>query len=201
MRITNLTDPHTEAHTCNVYLVQGDWKAVENIATLIDVGNDPAIIDRIRAVRPGIGPEVIRQVILTHSHSDHTGLLPAIRRAFTPMVYAHPLVTEADRSLLSGQLLRCGDREFQVVYTPGHSEDSISLYSPDEEILFTGDSLILSQAISRVRRKTMARWLQRLCRMPANTIYPGHGQPLRDSCNVRLRSTLTVVQNESHPEF
>ncbi len=55
MRITNLTDLKSMIYSCNVYLIRGGWNAIEDMNTLIDVGNDPGVIERIRATPTGVG--------------------------------------------------------------------------------------------------------------------------------------------------
>ena len=47
MKIINLTSD-SDIYTSNVYFLLGDWKAVDDINTLIDVGRDPSIIEKIK---------------------------------------------------------------------------------------------------------------------------------------------------------
>jgi hypothetical protein len=76
----------------------------------------------------GLGKNAIEQVILTHSHSDHAAILPLIREKYHPVVYAYSAFAGADIVLKDGQILHCGDRHFEVIHIPGHSDDSICLY-------------------------------------------------------------------------
>jgi len=75
-------------YSSNVYMVMGDWKRIEDVNTLVDVGNDLSIIEVIGKMNMGVGKSKVEQVILTHDHSDHTGILPLIKAAFHPKVYA-----------------------------------------------------------------------------------------------------------------
>ena len=41
-----------------------------------------------------------------------------------------------------------GDFSFQVIYTPGHSKDSISFYFKEEKLMFVGD-FVFKESIGR----------------------------------------------------
>jgi len=181
-------------YSSNVYLIRGDWNAIPDVNTLIDVGNDAAVIERIRATPTGVGKKAVEQVILTHGHFDHAALLPAIREAFQPVVYAHSAFVKADRILEDGQTLRCGDRVFEVIYTPGHSNDSICLYCKEDGLLFVGDTPVIIRSTDGSYEEDFIRALERLCRKDVRVIYFGHGDPLFDDCNARLRSSLRNVK-------
>ncbi len=189
-----MTEPKSMIYSSNVYLIRGDWNAIADVNTLIDVGNDPAVIDRIRAMSTGVGKKAVEQVILTHGHFDHAALLPAIREAFQPVVYAHSAFVKADHILKDGQTLRCGDRMFEVLYTPGHSNDSICLYCKEDGVLFVGDTPVIITSTDGSYEENFVRALARICRKDVRAIYFGHGDPLFDDCNARLRSSLRNVR-------
>ena len=194
MKITNLTDLKSKIYSCKVYLIRGDWNAIKDVNTLIDVGHDPAVVDRIRAIPTGVGKKPVEQVILTHGHFDHAALLPAIREALDPVVYAHSTLVGADCVLKDGQMLCCGDRTFEVIYTPGHSNDSICLYCQEDGALFVGDTPVVIRSGDGSYEEDFVRSLERLCRKDVRAIYFGHGDPLLDDCNARLRSSLRNVR-------
>jgi len=194
VRITNLTEPKSMIYSSNVYLIRGGWNAIEDVNTLIDVGNNPAVIEKIKATSTGVGKKPVKQVILTHGHFDHAALLPAIREAFQPVVYAHSAFVKADHVLEDGQTLRCGDRMFEVLYTPGHSNDSICLYCEEDGVLFVGDTPVVITSTDGSYEEDFVHALERLCRKDVKTIYFGHGDPLFDDCNACLRSSLRNVR-------
>ncbi|HUY20660.1 MAG TPA: MBL fold metallo-hydrolase [Candidatus Binataceae bacterium] len=122
---------------CKSYLLvsESDGKAV-----MIDPVRER--IDRYLAVL-AYHRRHLELIIDTHTHADHrtgafelgelTGAPVAMhRRAPAPHVAVH---------LQDGQWLAVGDLRIQVLHTPGHTPDSISLYAGDR--VFTGDVLLI----------------------------------------------------------
>jgi len=87
MKIINLTHD-SDIYTSNVYLLLGDRKGIDDVNTLIDVGRDSSIIEKIRKLDTGVGKKKVEKVILTHGHYDHVSLLPTIKDEFHPRAYA-----------------------------------------------------------------------------------------------------------------
>ena len=194
MKIINLKE-NGNMYTSNVYLVLGTWNAIEDVNTLVDVGRDPSVIEKINRASTGVGKSRVDQVILTHSHYDHASLLPAIREAFNPKVCAFSRSLEGvDHHLRGWETLRLGDRDFEVIYTPGHSSDSICLYCAEEGVLFAGDTPVIIQSTDSTHEEGFVRALEGLCRRNIKTIYFGHGDPLLDNCNGRMRVSLENVR-------
>ncbi len=194
MKIISLGNSRGAVYTSNVYLLQGDWKAIADLNTLVDVGNDPAIIKEIQRVPKGLGKRRVEQVVLTHGHFDHAGLLPTIRELFDPVVYAYSATMEPDVLVEDGQVLRCGDQACEVIYTPGHSQDSICLYCERDGALFVGDTPVIVRSPIGTYEVGFIRALERICRKEVNAIYFGHGQPLLKNCNAQLRASLRNIR-------
>jgi glyoxylase-like metal-dependent hydrolase (beta-lactamase superfamily II)/rhodanese-related sulfurtransferase len=87
----------------------------------------------------------LRFVVDTHTHADHlSGAAELAKRSGAPYA-AHesagsPAVTER---LRDGQSLPVGDGKVEVMHTPGHTPDSVSLRV--DRSLLTGDFLFLAQ--------------------------------------------------------
>jgi sulfur dioxygenase len=82
-------------------------------------------------------------IIDTHTHADHRSGAHELSRLTDAPVAMHrrapaPHVTV---HVEDGQLLEVGDFEIKVLYTPGHTPDSISLYALDR--VLTGDCLLI----------------------------------------------------------
>jgi len=182
-------------YSSNAYLILGDWNARSDVNTMIDVGNDAAVIERLSHISTGLGKRAIEQVILTHGHFDHATMLPQIRAEFSPLVYAHPAFTDADIALRDGEELRCGDRTFQVFFTPGHSEDSICLYCEQDATLFVGDSPVVVRSKDGTYEQPFQAALQRLCEKRVQAIYFGHGEPVLDGAQAILCESLSNIRS------
>ena len=79
-------------------------------------------------------------MILTHSHYDHISILSQICELFSPSVYAFSDFFYKDVVKLGDrQKIAIGDRCFEVLHTPSHSNDSICLFCESDGVLFVGD--------------------------------------------------------------
>ncbi|GAB7014998.1 MBL fold metallo-hydrolase [Methanogenium cariaci] len=190
MKIVNLTEG-TTVYTSNVYLVTGSWNALKDKNTLIDVGRDPAVFDRIDRASTGVGKHKVDQVIITHSHFDHASLLPRIREAYKPEVYAFSkYIKYIDTVVRDGDLLRVGDETAEIIHTPGHSSDSICIYCRESHTLFAGDTPLVIRSDDGTYEEEFILALEKICRKKVDAIYPGHGDPLRHNCTELLQKSL-----------
>jgi glyoxylase-like metal-dependent hydrolase (beta-lactamase superfamily II) len=121
----------------------------------------------------------VKFAVATHNHFDHTSTLRELARKLGAKVVAHeksPI--PHDLSVKDGDTLSLGPRDVRVIYTPGHTEDSICLY--DGENLFTGDTLFIGNCgrtdLPGGSTEKMFRSLHDIIlKLPAETtIYPGH---------------------------
>jgi glyoxylase-like metal-dependent hydrolase (beta-lactamase superfamily II) len=186
-------------YSCNVYLIRGDSDSISGINTLVDVGSDPSVTDRMDRLSMGRGNKMVEQVVITHSHSDHTGILELVRFRFNPIVYACSASLAPDVLLEDGQRLVCGDREFQVICTPGHSEDSVCLYNPSDGALFAGDTPVAIRSSDGSYEDGFARILARLCQREIRTIYFGHGDSTPENAQFVLSESQRNAMAAERP--
>jgi glyoxylase-like metal-dependent hydrolase (beta-lactamase superfamily II) len=125
--------------------------------TLIDSGTldspERAIIPFLR--KAGHLPADITDIVLTHSHGDHSDGIPGILKVSKPVIHVHeldrPNVEELARkagfsaSIIENfndkQLLHMSDRNLRVVHTPGHSEGSVCIFDEETHTMVSGDSV------------------------------------------------------------
>lgn len=177
MKIINLTE-NSKLYTSNVYLVLGTWNTVDDINTLVDVGSDETIIKKIEAINTGLGKKKIDQVIVTHSHSDHSAILPAIKEVFNPKILAfNSHLKGVDQILRDGDVVRIGEKQFEVFNITSHSHDSICLFCEDEGILFAGDTSFPIEFENDTLYEENAAVLARLQSKHIKMEYSGHGPP------------------------
>lgn len=107
---------------------------------------------------------VIEKVLLTHGHFDHTGAVEYLRKTLNIPVMAHRrsdeylLDTRMNLSAYCGQnivienieylddkdrILLSGNPEtyLDVIYSPGHTTDSVIFYSAKDTVAFVGDTI------------------------------------------------------------
>lgn len=187
MKVINLTKDSL-IYTSNVYLLLGDHNTLDDVNTLIDVGRDPSIIEKIKAAPTGVGKKQVDQVILTHSHYDHTSMLDEVRRVFNPRVLAFSASLEGvDHRLVGGERLRAADTRIEVIHTPAHTEDSICLFDEPSGGLFVGDSPVVINSPDQNYDHRFVLALEKICRRNVRTIYPGHGAPRTEGVGQCLR--------------
>ncbi|WIV68633.1 MBL fold metallo-hydrolase [Natrialbaceae archaeon AArc-T1-2] len=175
MEVHHVTED-AETFTCNVFLAVGER------TTLVDAGTMDGIVEAIREY-----VDDVDAVVLTHQHGDHVEQLEAVCEAFDPDVYAyahHPRRTDV---LEDGEAITIGDESFEVVYTPGHADDHVSLVS--DTTLFSGDVVVhddgafdygsfgRTDMAGQSRERLIESIEELLERMPAGVehMYAGHG--------------------------
>ena len=130
---------------------------------VIDPGDET---DKIKEV---IGNKEIVGVIVTHSHFDHIGALNYFDKDLV-----------LDKNNLEEKVYNIEGFNFEVIYTPGHKEDCITIYFRKENIMFTGD-FIFEGTIGRMDLEggnplDMKKSLEKMKKYDSSIkIYPGHG--------------------------
>ncbi len=195
MRVIQLRNDK-EIYSSNVYLVLGDWNKLDDVNTLIDVGASGHICEEIDGLPTGVGKIPVNNVVLTHGHFDHIGILPFIKQKYAPTVFAYGLAEGVDVLLADRQMVRIGDRDFETIHTPGHSSDSICLYCKAEKVLFSGDMSVESLSPGGTYETAFVNALERLSTLEVEIIYPGHGSPITKNAKEAIQRTLTTVKRE-----
>jgi len=194
MRVSNLTES-SRIYTANVYLIRGDWNTLQDVNTLVDVGRDPAVLEALQSMSTGVGKRTVDQVVLTHSHYDHAELLHTVRQAYSPVVMAFsPFIADVDHVLRCGEAITMGDRVFEVIHTPGHSQDSICLFCEEERTLFCGDTPLHVYDSRESCDPEYILALEKLSEKDVQRVYPGHGRPIEGTANALIRSSVWRLQ-------
>jgi len=68
------------------------------------------------------------------------------------------------------------------------------MMSQEDGVLFVGDTPVIIRSTDGSHEEGFVRALERLCEKDVKAIYFGHGAPLFDDCNARLRSSLKNVR-------
>ena len=158
-------------------------------------GDLPALKSQLR--RYDIDLAQIRFVMITHHHPDHAGLTQEIKQASHARLiilekqipylenlrafyegkgdYA-PIQIEANDLVLKSsnraELKRIGIQG-EIIETPGHSDDSVSLVL-DSGMAFVGDLHLPDYVPDEARELTCRSWVK-LLKLNIKTVYPAHG--------------------------
>ena len=207
---------------CNVYLVEDNDKLI-----LIDTGL-PRSAKKITKYIESLGrkPTDVSIIVLTHFHIDHVGSAKKMKeltnasiaigefdadiivgkksppkpknlmfRAFSSIIKAAPVEPEL--------LLKDNDRvgRLTVIYTPGHSEGSISLMDSEKKVMFAGDAirfmdnkltgppeqftLDMNKAKESIRKISMFDF---------DIMLSGHGQPLMTNASQKVKDFYNMMK-------
>ena len=76
--------------------------------------------------------------------------------------------------LQDGDVVDLGDRRFEVLHTPGHTDGSACLWDADDGTLFTGDAIYVDAPLDFTDPQAEARSLALLAELPARVAHAGH---------------------------
>jgi glyoxylase-like metal-dependent hydrolase (beta-lactamase superfamily II) len=167
---------------------------------LIDVGW-PGTLPKLVATltHKGVALKQVSALLVTHYHPDHAGLaqelkdegiqlvvletqlaaIPELRRHIKPSYPYREISLNGNVNLSlaeSRNYLRRLGISGEIISTPGHSPDSVTLIL-DEGAAFTGDLTSPALATDETRREIERSW-EKIRAHGAKMIYPGHG-PIR----------------------
>ncbi|MEI8307752.1 MAG: MBL fold metallo-hydrolase [Chloroflexales bacterium] len=197
------------AYNAGVFLRDGQ-------ALLIDPGPHPDETDAITAFVAAQGATVA-MIVLTHSHwdhilgperlprvplvaharyaettaRDHDEIMYQVRRwesqhecsRTTPFVVPQP-----DQVIGDVDTLEIGGARLQVRHIPGHANDQLAIFDPDEGWLWAADTLsdreipFVSESLAEYERT-----IERLAGIPASVAVPGHGSPAGSPTEIAAR--------------
>jgi glyoxylase-like metal-dependent hydrolase (beta-lactamase superfamily II) len=181
----------------------------ERDLAIIDPGpDDPAHVAAVLAAVPPGGR--VRAILVTHSHRDHSGAVPAMRAATGAPVWAFGphgegrspgmaiLAADAalgggegadtgfapDRRLREGEVVEGEGWRLLALHTPGHLSNHLSFALDGTGILFTGDTVMgWNTTLVSPPDGDMAAFMASLRRLQTRRdalFLPGHGNPVRD---------------------
>ena len=146
---------------CNCYILD-----IDNNVLIIDPWDEFNKIDKVIDGRNVIG------IIITQHQFDHVGAVDDILKKYKTVVY--------DRNNLKEGINKIDKFIFEVIYTPGHKEDLITLYFKKEKCMFCGD-FIFKDSIGRCdldggNTLEMMKSIDKIKKYDKDIIiYPGHG--------------------------
>ncbi|SEK19400.1 MULTISPECIES: MBL fold metallo-hydrolase [Pseudobutyrivibrio] len=171
-----------------------------NESIIIDPGS---AFERIKSAVESTGTKPVA-ILLTHGHFDHAGEAASTAKEYGIKVYTHEATAEelknpsinlsgdmfGDSKSYSADVFLKDDEEIDLaglhikcLFTPGHTPGGCCFYFPNEDIVFTGDTLFsgsvgrtdfpggsMSQLVGSIKSKLMTLSDDTIC-------YPGHNEP------------------------
>ena len=181
----------------SLYLIEGNNKAI-----LIDAGTNIKGLDKI------VSSITKKPVVLvaTHVHPDHTG--PSINSF--PEIYINPGDADSVPMFMSNykgvvkylkdrEIIDLGNRQLEVVYTPGHTKGSTTFIDKNAGYGFSGDSFGTGLLLLTVDFSTFIASCEKICSlMEGNKIkylYPGHYNENNMETLNKIKDMLALSQN------
>jgi glyoxylase-like metal-dependent hydrolase (beta-lactamase superfamily II) len=152
-------------------VLERGWLSANNIlcfdgdnATLIDSGYVAHAEQTVALVGSALQGRQLKNLINTHSHSDHIGGNAALQAAFNCEIIVpaglHATIADWDQDALllsplgqqaarfqhdhlisAGCEFEMGELNWQALAVPGHDMEALAYYNPENRILISGDAL------------------------------------------------------------
>ncbi|MHB1322612.1 MAG: MBL fold metallo-hydrolase [Acidithiobacillus ferrivorans] len=182
----------------NCYIISDEMAR----CVLIDPGEDPAVIDEEIIQHNNLQPVAL---LATHGHLDHVGGAKYFSEKYSIPLHIHDDDVELARSAtywaailhtpgisnpikfehLNSGAIQIQGFDFEIIHTPGHTSGGVCVYLPEEDAVFTGDTLFY-RTVGRCDRPGLDTGghdmlvdsiKSRLFRVPGKTtVFPAHGR-------------------------
>jgi glyoxylase-like metal-dependent hydrolase (beta-lactamase superfamily II) len=109
------------------------------------------------------------------------------------------------RTVSEGEKIDLGGRTLEVLFTPGHSPDSLCLLDRENRLLFTGDTFYPDALYAHLGNSDVEVYTETANRLAqlveeVDHLLPSHNEPLMPSIYLeRMREAFESVKNETTP--
>jgi hydroxyacylglutathione hydrolase len=201
----------------NIYVLPG------KNPTIIDTGTGIYSKEILKTIDTLSDSSKIKQIILTHEHFDHVGgsldffnatnksakiycyetivdRLKTGKSSFAQMLGCSMPQIHGCTPLSEGDTLLCGNEQFTIFYSPGHSLGSICLFNYKENVLFTGDTIFANGDFGRYdlaggNFESLVQSLKKLSTLEVNSLYAGHGPIVENNAKQHILKSYSNIQS------
>lgn len=184
--VRRLTAPNAGVMTgagTNTYIVGNDALAV------VDPGpDDNEHIARILAACGGKDSGRLQWILVTHTHRDHSPAAKPLAELTGAKLLGNCLQEDdgnqdlsfhPDQQFSDRQQLITAEFSLQAILTPGHVDNHVCFWLPEEQLLFTGDHIMQGSTVVIIPpagdMKTYMESLEKLLTLPLRFLAPAHG--------------------------
>lgn len=198
-----------KGYNCNGYLLTSDKEALIIDAGLGEFSDNWGFnINQQEELENILGKyKYINQICLTHAHLDHTGGVMSLKKELREtlkisahekeskylripnLAYIDPIVKSnnikpilIDKKLRNGDKINVGNKELEILHTPGHTEGSMCLWESENKILFSGDTIFPEGSFGRVdfpgsNSSDLVTSLEMIASLEISSLLAGHMNP------------------------
>ena len=201
------------------WCVNAGFVVGDDVTLIIDTGANTLAAQTIHGYATAVRSTNRLQVVNTEKHFDHIGGNGFFRKhgvevwghagirrteaefqaeiaGLTSAFFHDTQVTNPNRQVHDSMTFDLGNCEAHVLFTPGHTPTNISVWIPEDRVLYTGDCLI-REYMPNLDTATPDDWLRSLDRIEAlqpAIVLAGHGPVAVGSevhmCIQRVRRAL-----------
>lgn len=147
---------------------------LNNNCYFLEIDDEVIIIDpakHINKIKNKLGEKNLVAIFVTHYHFDHVGALKNLQNKYDVPIYDYK---KEEKNYKLNKF------DFDIIYNPGHSKDSVSFYFKNDNLLFSGD-FIFKDDIGRCDLEggdyeEMLKSIDKIKKYEDFIIYPGHGE-------------------------
>jgi len=198
----------------NVYLLEDEDPII------VDTGAGMYAETALEEVSKIVPLKKVERIVLTHSHLDHMGGAQAFQKATGGRIYLHEAEAKPIKAgdttyllrnmfdmhlgkldispLKTGEKLKLGKGELEVLHTPGHSPGSIVLHDKAAHSAVVGDTVFCDGGVGRwdLPGGDLAQLIEsikRLGELGLKNMYPGHGSYAEGDAQQHLRLSMNYI--------
>lgn len=149
----------------------------------------------------------LKYILDTHVHADHVTASNDLRKLTKAQVIQgiNTKVTCADKLVGEGEVIEFGQFSLKAIETPGHTNGCTSYYLEQEEMVFTGDTLLIRSCgrtdFQQGSSERLYESIQKLFSLPDTTlVMPAHNYIGLTISSIKEEMQFNEFANTSTPK-